>query len=190
MLFKGVQRMLGFPGGASGEEPICQWRRHQRHGFDPWVGEIPWRRAWQHTPVFLPGESHRQRSLVASQRVRHDWSDLPCTSTHILDRHTNLIVQMGGWALLIPVLHLPAVEVGNHSLAMDMNSRWAEWTSHSFMKVPKFSKAWAKHHWGHSGFCGLCIHNLKENSSIYPVCPLKVQEGFILQIFTQQNHYF
>ena len=28
-----------------------------RPGFDPWVGEIPWRRAWQPTPVFLPGES-------------------------------------------------------------------------------------------------------------------------------------
>ena len=32
--------------------------------FDPWVGKIPWRRAWQPTPVFLPGESHGQRSLV------------------------------------------------------------------------------------------------------------------------------
>ena len=35
-----------------------------RLGFDPWVGKIPWRRAWQPTPVFLPGESHGQRSLV------------------------------------------------------------------------------------------------------------------------------
>ena len=32
-------------------------------GFNPWVGKIPWRRAWQLTPVFLPGESHGQRSL-------------------------------------------------------------------------------------------------------------------------------
>ena len=31
--------------------------------FDPWGGKIPWRRAWQPTPVFLPGESHGQRSL-------------------------------------------------------------------------------------------------------------------------------
>ena len=35
-----------------------------RHGFDLWVRKIPWRRAWQPTPVFLPGESHGQRSLV------------------------------------------------------------------------------------------------------------------------------
>ena len=33
-------------------------------GFDPWVGKIPWRRAWQPTPVLLPGESHGQRSLM------------------------------------------------------------------------------------------------------------------------------
>ena len=32
-------------------------------GFDPWVGKIPWRRAWHPTAVFLPGKSHRQRSL-------------------------------------------------------------------------------------------------------------------------------
>ena len=33
-------------------------------GFHAWVGKIPWRRAWQPTPVFLPGESHGQRSLA------------------------------------------------------------------------------------------------------------------------------
>ena len=32
--------------------------------FNPWVRKIPWRRAWQPTPLFLPGESHEQRSLV------------------------------------------------------------------------------------------------------------------------------
>ena len=36
-----------------------------RHGFNPWVGKFPWRRAWQPTPVFLPGKSHGQRSLVS-----------------------------------------------------------------------------------------------------------------------------
>ena len=38
--------------------------RCKRHGFDPWVGKIPWRRAQQLTPVFSPGESHGQRSLT------------------------------------------------------------------------------------------------------------------------------
>ena len=45
-------------GGAIGKEPACQCRKHKRREFDPWVGKIPWRRAWQPTPVFLPGESH------------------------------------------------------------------------------------------------------------------------------------
>ena len=53
-----------FPAGTSGKEPACQCRRHKRCGFDPWVGKIPWRRKWQPTPVFLPGESRGQRRLV------------------------------------------------------------------------------------------------------------------------------
>ena len=51
-------------GGTSGKEPACQCRRHEKPGFNPWVGKIPWRRVWQPTPVFLPGESHGQRSLA------------------------------------------------------------------------------------------------------------------------------
>ena len=56
--------VLGFPGGTSGKEASCQCSRHWRRMFTPWVGKIPWRRAWQPTPVFLPGESHEQRRLV------------------------------------------------------------------------------------------------------------------------------
>ena len=54
----------GLPTWLSGKESACQCRRHKRHGFHTWVGKIPWRRAWQPVPVFLPGESHGQRSLV------------------------------------------------------------------------------------------------------------------------------
>ena len=42
-----------------------QCRRHRRQGLNPWVGKMPWRRAWQSTPVFLPGESLEPRSLVS-----------------------------------------------------------------------------------------------------------------------------
>ena len=56
---------MSFPGGARGKEPACQCRRHKRCRFDPWVGNISWRRrAWQPTLVFLLGESSGQRSLV------------------------------------------------------------------------------------------------------------------------------
>ena len=36
----------------------------RRHRFNLWVGKIPWRKKWQPPPVFLPGKSHAQRSLV------------------------------------------------------------------------------------------------------------------------------
>ena len=52
----------GFPGG--GKEFGCQCRKRMRQVFSSWVGKIPWRRKWQPTPVFLPGESHGQRNTV------------------------------------------------------------------------------------------------------------------------------
>ena len=39
--------------------------------FRSWVRKIPWRRAWQPTPVFLPGESHGQRSLMGYSPQGH-----------------------------------------------------------------------------------------------------------------------
>ena len=48
----------------SGKESPCQYRRHKRCQFDPSIRKIPWRRKWQPIPVFLPGKSHEQRSLV------------------------------------------------------------------------------------------------------------------------------
>ena len=78
----------GSPGGASGKEPTCQCRRHKRCRFDSWVRKIPWRRAWQPTPVFLPGESHGPRSLVGYtiHRVTKSWAQLKGLSTHTLLR--------------------------------------------------------------------------------------------------------
>ena len=49
---------------ASDKEPVCQCRRHKRHGFNSWIRKSPWRRKWQPTPVFLPGEFHGQKNLA------------------------------------------------------------------------------------------------------------------------------
>ena len=62
--FISLHLVSGFPRGANGKEPTCQYRRHKKYEFDPRVRKLPWRRAWQPTPVSLPGESHGQRSLV------------------------------------------------------------------------------------------------------------------------------
>ena len=66
-----------------------QRRRHERRGFDSWVRKVPWKRAWQPTPVLLPGESHCQRSLAGysprgkesmqSKRAGHGCGDLAHT---------------------------------------------------------------------------------------------------------------
>ena len=54
---------MGFPRGSDSKR-ICM--QCKKPGFDPWVGEIPWRREWLSTQVFLPGELHGQRSLMAT----------------------------------------------------------------------------------------------------------------------------
>ena len=66
----------------SGKEPACQCRRRR---FDPWVRKIPWRRRWQSTPVFLPGKSHGQRSLVGYGPQGYKASDI----TEALSMHAH-----------------------------------------------------------------------------------------------------
>ena len=86
----------GLPRWLSGKR-ICLPRR--RCGFDPWAGKIPWRRAWQPSPVFLPGESHGQRGLVPYRVTESDTPEhrtqkpsarvSPCFQKHASD---------AGWA--------------------------------------------------------------------------------------------
>ena len=64
------------------KESAFRCRRHRRCYFKPWAGKIPWRRKQQPTPVFLPGESHGQKSLVGyspcGRKVRYDWACTHC----------------------------------------------------------------------------------------------------------------
>ena len=63
----------------------------KRCRFDPWVGKIPWRRAWQSIPVFLPGESHGHGVWWATvHRVTQSWTQLKQFSMH------NYIQQIDG----------------------------------------------------------------------------------------------
>ena len=86
-------------------EPCVSYMPRKPSGFYSWcrVGHdwatslslftfMYWRRKWQPTPVFLPGESQGWGSLVGSgvcaslgsHRVRHDWSDLAAAAYKIL----------------------------------------------------------------------------------------------------------
>ena len=70
------------PGGARSKVLTCQCRTHKRPGFSPWVRKIPWRRAWQSTPVVLPGESHGQRSLAGYGPLGRKESDTTEVTQH------------------------------------------------------------------------------------------------------------
>ena len=104
--------MLGIrlPWWLSGKEQAYQCRRHR---CDPWVRKIPWRRKWQPSLVFFPGESHEQRSLVGyslwgCKRVRQDLA----TKQQGVRHYSKLLSMYGGleftewpgvWIKSIPV---------------------------------------------------------------------------------------
>ena len=76
LIYRMCVQIKGLPWWISGKDPVCQCRRWR---FDPWVRKIPQKRKWQPTPVFLPGKSQGQRSLmghtvhgVSCRRVGHD----------------------------------------------------------------------------------------------------------------------
>ena len=69
--------------------------------LSPWVGKISWRRAWQHTPVFLPEEFHGQKNLAG-------YSPWDCTELDMTERkhvvpyqedcrysHIHVFIQLG-----------------------------------------------------------------------------------------------
>ena len=70
----------------------------RRLGFNPWVGKIPWRRKWQSTLVFLPGEYHGQRSLVGYSPQGRKESDTTEATLHAciarLSERLNKIMKM------------------------------------------------------------------------------------------------
>ena len=70
-----ICRTLGFPGGSDSEEPACNVGDLSSI---PGLSEFLWRRAWQPTPVFLPGESPWTEETIGLQsmrlqRVGHNW---------------------------------------------------------------------------------------------------------------------
>ena len=62
--------LQGFPGGA-----VVKNLPGRRHGFNPWVSKIPWRRKWQPIPIFSPVKSYGQRSLAGYNPLGRKESD-------------------------------------------------------------------------------------------------------------------
>ena len=75
--------------------PSANARDLRDREFDPWVGKLPWRRAWPLTAVFLAGESHAQRSLAAYSCYCHKESDV----TKWLSMHAHFV-----WLLSLNII--------------------------------------------------------------------------------------
>ena len=76
------------------QESACQYREHW---FNPWVRKIPWRRNWQPTPVFLPGESYGQRSLAGYSSRGHKESDMTERLSAHIYIYTHICLGLPRW---------------------------------------------------------------------------------------------
>ena len=104
------QPFVGFPAGSDGKESAFR-------AADPWAGKIPWRREWPPSPVFLPGESYRQRNMdrvhgiTKSQTYRetdtHAHAHTGATYWNVLSQFsTGLVFSLKSqWSLEISTLH-------------------------------------------------------------------------------------
>ena len=83
---------MGFSHGSAVKKSACQCRRHRRHGFNPWVRKIPWRKASNNSPVFLPGECQGQRSLAGYSPQGHKESDTTEVTEHACTQQPKYIL--------------------------------------------------------------------------------------------------
>ena len=122
---------LGFPGGAGGKEPDCQCRRYRRYGFNPLGREDPLEEDMQPRSVFLPGESHVQRSLVGYSPW--DCKELGKTERLTLSLHMSAVSMM---SVCIGIMCLPR---GNSILMWFHSSPYSQpsWTSLSQTRYQK-----------------------------------------------------
>ena len=101
LIFHLLVDTVGLPRWASGKKHTCQCRRHKRCGFDPWIRKIPWRRAWQPTPVFLPRGCHGQRSLAGCSPwgcTESETTEMTLASTHVVNWRLSLGRKYSWWA--------------------------------------------------------------------------------------------
>ena len=87
---------MGFLTWLSSKESACQCRRCRKCGFSPWVGKILWRRKWQSTPVFLPGESPGWRSLAGYSQWGHKESDARYHTSMVGPRWSSVCLGLPG----------------------------------------------------------------------------------------------
>ena len=137
---------LGFPGGTSGKEPTCQCKRHKGHRFDPWDGKISRRRAWQPTPVFLPGESPWQ---ATSHGVARSQTQLKQLSTQHTQKYKTLCLRRELSELCEYLSHSPSPQTASALWRRPLFAEsfcWFPWTAspfHTNLQVANF-QSWER----------------------------------------------
>ena len=107
---------------AHSKESTCQCRRH---GFNPWVRKIPWRRKWQPAPELLPGKPHGQRSLVgyspwSCKTVGHD---LAMNKDNELQGQETWSLPVSWSCIPSPVPSKAVLPTGSYEVTMLLSSR-------------------------------------------------------------------
>ena len=109
---------MGFPGGARGEESACSAGDIMRHEFNPWVGKIPWSRAWQSTPLFL----------LENPMDREDWQ---VTAHRVAKSQTRLLTARA---------HTRVLNIGGHIVtgveSVVSNPLWPHGLQHARLPCP------------------------------------------------------
>ena len=105
-LFPTSVQYTGFPGSTMVRTHLSMWaRRHRRHRFNPRVGKSLWRRKWQPTPVYLPGEFHDGEAWWAAVHGVTESDMTECTHTHThTHTHTVYCIPIGPCVLSCSVM--------------------------------------------------------------------------------------
>ena len=119
-------QLLVFPGGSV----VKNLPAMRRPRYYPWLGKIPWRRKWQPTLIFLPGESHGQRSLVGHSPKVHKESDRTEGTEHACTHMSNSTCD--------PKDYSPPGSSGHGIL----QARILEWVAISFSRASSWPRDW------------------------------------------------
>ena len=99
--------------------------------FNPWVGKIPWRRTWQPTPEFWPGESHGQRSLAGYSLWGH--KGFPGSSAGKESTSTEDTGSIPGWG------RAPGERIG-----YPLQYSWASLVAQAVKNLPAVRETWVQ----------------------------------------------
>ena len=128
---------LGLPWWLTGKESTYNVGRCGRHRFDPWVGKIPWSRKWQPTLVFLPGQSHGQKSLVGYS----PWGHKELDTTERLSMITPLLLMVGNNVRKCPFSwKIHAVFRGEVSVCQQLIPKWVQDKKKVYVQIEGESK--------------------------------------------------